>query len=560
MLISISGSQGSGKAQPLYSKILTPSGWVMMGDIKVGDEICTPSGEIAKVSGIFPQGIKPVYTLTTHDGAQTNSCIDHLWRCCFASHTKRNGKSTYVKRDEVVDTQFIINYLNTREQHNKTWGCGISLPLITDKINSTPLNSESNIIPPYLLGTLLGDGGFTNGCISLTTIDHHILDKCEQLLEPNYKFVSYTNGVNYRLVGSGRGNSSLYVEQLKKLNLYNKLSHEKFIPTAYKQQNNYDKWELIQGLFDTDGTISKTGSTISFTSTSFTLAKDVQELIWSLGGTASVHIRNPKYKNKQGVIIPGKTAYEVIVKHNVPNRFFSLPRKLSRCKNFHYEGHKDGSIDLKRRIVDVTFKGNEEVQCIMIDHPDHLYITDDYIVTHNTTILKEMENLGYNVITRKTSRSILADWEVTLEEVNNNSDLTIKFQNEIIKRKHQDEMIAIADVNSVWFTERTYADLMTYFLISTGKDNRFTNEINDYYRQCIAFQQYYDKVFYLKAGHFVPEHDGVRGANVHYSRMADLTMLDLTRQMTSPSKLTIIDTPCLAQRTNMILAQCGLYK
>lgn len=176
-----------------------------------------------------------------------------------------------------------------------------------------------------------------------------------------------------------------------------------------------------------------------------------------------------------------------------------------------------------------------------------------------STILHELQNLGYNVITRKTSRSILTDWKITLDQVNNDPDLTIKFQNEIINRKFQDEEIAqLAAPSSVWFTERTYADLMTYFLISTGKDNRFSDEINDYYKKCISHQQAYDKVFYLKAGHFVPEHDGVRGTNVHYSRMADLTMLDLTQQMTPPNKLTIIDTPCLEQRLNIILSQSGL--
>ena len=170
-----------------------------------------------------------------------------------------------------------------------------------------------------------------------------------------------------------------------------------------------------------------------------------------------------------------------------------------------------------------------------------------------STVLQELEKLGYNVITRKTSRSILSEWNVTLEQVNNDAELTIEFQKEIISRKFKDEEQAALRSN-ICFTERTYADLMTYFLISTGKDNRFSTEINEYYKQCMTYQQSYDKVFYLKAGHFVPAHDGVRGANVHYSRMADLTMLDLTEQMTPSNKLTIIHTPCLEQRLSIITA------
>lgn len=172
-----------------------------------------------------------------------------------------------------------------------------------------------------------------------------------------------------------------------------------------------------------------------------------------------------------------------------------------------------------------------------------------------STLLNNIKELGFNVIERKTSRSILEDWGITLDQVNKDAKLTLAFQQEIIARKHQDEINHIGEVS---FTERTYSDLMTYFLISSGKDNEYSSVINEYYKQCIQYQQKYDKVFYLKAGHFSPEQDGVRGSNIHYSRMADLVMLDLTTQMTPSDRLTVIDTPCLEQRLNIILAHCGL--
>lgn len=175
-----------------------------------------------------------------------------------------------------------------------------------------------------------------------------------------------------------------------------------------------------------------------------------------------------------------------------------------------------------------------------------------------STLLQQLEDLGHQVVSRKTSRSILSEWNVTLEAVNNDPDLTLKFQQEIILRKFLDERDAVHS-DELWFTERTYADLMAYFLIALGKTNRFSKDINDYYNQCIRQQQNYHKVFYLKAGHFVPENDDIRGANVHYSRMVDLTMLDLTHQMTPVDKLTVIHTPCLEQRLQIILAHSGLW-
>lgn len=171
-----------------------------------------------------------------------------------------------------------------------------------------------------------------------------------------------------------------------------------------------------------------------------------------------------------------------------------------------------------------------------------------------STILRKIKELGYNTVERKTSRSVLEEWNVTLQQVNNDPDLTIRFQDEIIRRKASDEDEASRS-NELWFTERTHADLFTYALVSLGKDNTFNDWINAYYRSCMAYNQAYLAVYYLRAGHFNIEHDGTRGSNVHYSRMVDQVMLDVTQQMIHNSKLTIIETPDLEQRVNMITLQ-----
>lgn len=168
-----------------------------------------------------------------------------------------------------------------------------------------------------------------------------------------------------------------------------------------------------------------------------------------------------------------------------------------------------------------------------------------------TTTLNALKEKGYPIIERKTSRSILEEWDVSLQEVNNNPRLTIDFQQEISKRKYDDEMRASVS-DDIWFTERTHADLFTYALVSLGKDNDYTEWLETYYSQCKLFNDIYSKVFYLKAGHFDIEHDGVRGSNRHYSRMVDLTMLDFTKQMVDSNKLKIVDTPNMQYRMNQI--------
>lgn len=144
-----------------------------------------------------------------------------------------------------------------------------------------------------------------------------------------------------------------------------------------------------------------------------------------------------------------------------------------------------------------------------------------------STILAQLEAKGYPVVSRKTSRSILAEWNMTLDEINNDPSLSMKFQREIIERKHEDELAAIRD-DKIWFTERTYMDLFVYALINLGKHNEHSVWLDAYYDRCIELQQHYEGVFYVHSGLFNVESDGVRGSNKHYSRLVDLTLSDYT--------------------------------
>lgn len=171
-----------------------------------------------------------------------------------------------------------------------------------------------------------------------------------------------------------------------------------------------------------------------------------------------------------------------------------------------------------------------------------------------STILNKIRERGLDTIDRKTSRSILSDWNVTLQEVNNDPKLTIKFQEEILRRKVVDEQND-RNLKPIVYTERTFADLFTYALVTLGKDNTYSDFLNDYYTACMKANQMYAAVYYLRAGHFKPEHDGTRGSNMHYSRMVDLAMLDITKQMVHNSRLTVIETPDLEQRVNIITLQ-----
>jgi len=77
MLLAAAG--GTGKAGPLWSKVLTPSGWKTMGDICVGDEVIAGDGSVTTVTGVFPQGNMDVYSVQLEDGRIAYCTRDHLW-------------------------------------------------------------------------------------------------------------------------------------------------------------------------------------------------------------------------------------------------------------------------------------------------------------------------------------------------------------------------------------------------------------------------------------------------------------------------------------------------
>lgn len=76
----IIGEPGTGKAQPLSCLVRTVGGWKPMGDVVVGDRVVTPRGATAGVVGVFPQGVTDVFSVVMEDGRLTFASGDHLWR------------------------------------------------------------------------------------------------------------------------------------------------------------------------------------------------------------------------------------------------------------------------------------------------------------------------------------------------------------------------------------------------------------------------------------------------------------------------------------------------
>jgi len=156
-----------------------------------------------------------------------------------------------------------------------------------------------------------------------------------------------------------------------------------------------------------------------------------------------------------------------------------------------------------------------------------------------STIIQQLKGKGYSVIERKTARSILSEWGVTLETVNTSFNLKQAFQDELLTRKYNDELEASL-TDKIVFTERTYSDLFTYALISFGQYNKYDEWVNAYAQKCAEKSKIYSHVFYVKAIDDAIENDGVRSTNRFYSKLIDREMYENTRLMVKRDDLTEI--------------------
>lgn len=391
----IFGTTGAGKAQPLDSKVHTPSGWKLMGNVKVGDRVSIPGGGDAVVRGIFPQGKIPIYRVTFADGRTAEACGEHLWEI-YHKHWNGKYKPGVSRTGKAVPRILTTQQLKKQIASNKG--------KFSVRLSGFVEKPEAELpLDPYVLGAILGDGLIgKHNRMSFTCATPEIVDEINRRLPSTVELVKrpVKTGIEYtfrmtegqqRLGWIKETNRTVHASHplkdiIKNLGLSECRSWEKSIPALYKEGSVQQRLAMIQGLMDTDGTIGKNGNT-TFDTTSEALAKDMQELIWSIGGLARIAVReNMTYIGSDGKKKKGRVAYRVNIRHPEPRLLFRAPtHKIERAARSNQY-----SDTLKLHVTKVEEIGTKEAQCIYIDHPDHLYITDSYVVTHNTRLYENI--------------------------------------------------------------------------------------------------------------------------------------------------------------------------
>ena len=329
-----------GRAQPVFTKVLTPNGFRPIGELQVGEFVIGSDGRPTEVLGVYPQGFKEIYRVYTQDGSSTLASGDHLWSV-YTRADRLRGKPA-----RVLQTKEMIGNLRAAHYHR------YELPLL-----SSPVRFAARPVPldPYALGLLLGDG-----CVTCTTTPSFATTDEELVASLG------------RLIPG-------------------------FIPIDYLFNSTDVRLAVLQGLLDSDGgPVTQQGRTcrIQFVTVSARLRDDVIFLVQSLGGV--VYSRTRAADGRKPGAARGRDVHHRSDAHVLDIRLpeGTVPFRLAR-KAARYDATGGGRP--MRFVHRIEPAGTEEAVCIEVAAADSLYVTEDFLLTHNTLndafiVLDEAQN------------------------------------------------------------------------------------------------------------------------------------------------------------------------
>jgi LAGLIDADG-like domain len=375
------GGIGTGKRLKLSGIAVTPYGFKKIGDLKVGDELCNPDGSICRVTHLHEIVFEDEYIFEMQDGQEIASCKEHLWYGGW-----RRDKSDFCASWDnarcIKTTEEIYHHTHKERSKDDQKHLRLFKIPITEPVQFHDQGGRS--VDPYLLGYMLGNGQMSGKAIKITvpSSDFRVYKKLADRIG-QYSITDFTkygrNCVDILFIGSTK---KVLRTQLAELGLFGKKSQFKFIPDAYRFAPIEDRQALLQGLMDSDGSADKSSGSVKFRSTSLSLALGVQELARSLGCYASLTEgpETERLSDDGSKTYLCKKVYTVYIRSRNDSKLFRLTRKKKNCRK------KNG--DLFNVVTNVKIGKKSAMRCITVDHPNGLYLTDNFTVTHNSTIAK----------------------------------------------------------------------------------------------------------------------------------------------------------------------------
>jgi len=229
------------------------------------------------------------------------------------------------------------------------------------------------------------------------------------------------------------------MEKMRLLNLDHD-SHQKRVPMQYMVASKEQRLDLLRGLMDSDGSVQKNNRAFFFSSNKG-LAEDVQQLVWSLGGLASIRFSDRSASNKS-------IEYRVAI--SMEDNPFLLPRKAEKYSPRPWF----------RAIKSIEKIGQEEMRCITVDAKDSLYVTEDYIVTHNSWLALYLAVQAW----KQGKKSLIVSLEMTESEVRNRI-YTIMGEGRFSHRKISNGSMDIDEFRQ--WAEKKFDNMPPFYVVSS---------------------------------------------------------------------------------------------
>lgn len=409
----LTGSSGVGKATtdstrvPVFSEDGSVA-WKRAGDLVVGDRVFARDGSPTKVLGVFPQGERDVYRVTFGDGRTLDVSDNHLWAVYARDESPDQGPTIY--STQTYSTQTLMNKGLWTGSINGRKYMKYAVPM------NKPVQWPTADLPvdPYVLGALIANGRLTK-TLAFLSDNKDIVESIGQAIgavswdrcgrSHTWQFNEDMWGLFARKIRT----ENVLVGELQQL--IGKKASERFIPKQYLYASIEQRWALIQGLFDCDGSITFCDSgyyDVSYKTTSQSLADAVRILLYSLGISCSITEHERVLYDKLW------TEYEIYVKvrHVDKHLFFRLNQKN---KNLAIEAQSVGEQNEKRfdyvgiRSIE-KLDAKESMTCIYVDNDEHLYQAGDFIVTHNTEVTKQLAKILFGDDQRHLVRFDMSEW------------------------------------------------------------------------------------------------------------------------------------------------------
>lgn len=386
------GSTGVGKALvnsckiPIYTADNSVH-YKQNGALEIGDYVFNREGKPVRITGVYPQGKLDVYEVELTDGRKILCNGEHIW-----TYKSRFGNGSKTWRSATTQELMLKNskkYYNTgRNAANIKFVIPMNQPVQWSEMDYK--------LHPYVLGSVIGNGCLTEPAFTIASIDEDNIKRVSDLIgaysyrkeKTSYKWYFYTDEIH----SNGKHMLFKTSDLLTEISgLDGRHSGQKYIPEIYKYGSIEQRWDLIRGLFDTGGTISNDSRfNISYSTTSEQLAYDIQEVLYSLGISSSIHCHKRTEKNDE---------FDVHVKigNQDKEQLFFVERKRAIARNASLSDvsktrvKRFGDVIGIRDIRKLDYK--EEMTCIMVDDPEHLYQAGDFVVTHNTELTKQLAEI-----------------------------------------------------------------------------------------------------------------------------------------------------------------------